>query len=119
MEQLAALRHRGRKRVKDQLCRHRLHHDSGGFQLHAGWLGGAGRRMCWRRMITRSCIGVVGMMRLASAMRQLLVRLFLLYLPMMLMILAPRKLIALPTLCQLVIEWFWLTVNLLLQSADS
>ena len=68
-------------------------------------------------MITRSCIGVVGMMRLASAMRQLVVRLFLLYLPMMLMVLVPSKLIALLTLCLLVIRMVRLTVNLLLQSA--
>lgn len=60
---------------------------------------------------------MVGMMRLASAMRQLVVRLFLLYLPMMLMVLVPRKLIALLTLCLLVIRMVRLTVNLLLQSA--
>ena len=68
-------------------------------------------------MITRSCNGVVGMMRLGSAMRQLVVRLFLLYLPMMLMVLVPSKLIALLTLCLLVIRMVRLTVNLLLQSA--
>ena len=68
-------------------------------------------------MITRSCTGVVGTVRLTSAMRQLVVRLFLLYLPMMLMVLVPRKLIALLTLCLLVIRMVRLTVNLLLQSA--
>lgn len=60
---------------------------------------------------------MVGTVRLTSAMRQLVVRLFLLYLPMMLMVLVPRKLIALLTLCLLVIRMVRLTVNLLLQSA--
>ena len=41
----------------------------------------------------------------------------LLHVSMMLMVLAPRKLIALLTLCLLVIRMVRLTVNLLLQSA--